>query len=142
MVHKAGISCPGRASAAARAKSRDLGATRRALIARSLRLGVSGLDRAGKARFVRGTVVEGSGDRLHGLIDVAAGALFGGGAVADLRQVGAVAGDKGGAVAGRAVTGDDDGGLERLEPVEARLPLPKARMRARKGRLRPHGEIA
>src|SRR5262245_35904927 len=139
------LSCPGRVERALlreRNETRDPGATRRALTTRSLRLGVSRLDRAGKAPLVGGAVAEGGGDRLHGLIGAAAGLFLGGGAVAELRQVGAVAGDEGDAVAGRTVTGDDDGGLERLQPVEAREPLPKARMRARKGRLSAHGEIA
>src|SRR5262245_63835701 len=74
--------------------------------------------------------------------DTAARPLCRSSAVADLRQVGAIAGDERGAVAGRAVTGHDDGGLERLESVEARQPVLKARAGARKGGLIAHGDIA
>src|SRR5262249_38492380 len=68
--------------------------------------------------------------------------LLSGCAVADLRQIGAIAGDETGTVAGRTVTGYDDNGLELLQPVEDCKPVPKARMRARKGRLSAHGEVA
>ena len=110
--------------------------------AHSWRLGVGRLDRASEARLVRGTVAEGSSDRLHRLVDAAAGSLFSGGAVANLHQVSAIAGDEGGAVASRAVARHDDSGLECLQPIEAREPLSKARMGARKGWLRAHSEIA
>src|SRR6476661_8284502 len=69
----------------------------------SRRLGVSRLDRTGEARLVRGAVSKGGGDCLHHLLDAAAGSLLGGRAVAHLRQVGAIAGDKADALTDRAV---------------------------------------
>ena len=42
------------------------------------RLGISRLDRAGEARLVGSTVAEGGSDRVHRLVDAAAGPLVGG----------------------------------------------------------------
>ena len=74
--------------------------------------------------------------------NAAAGSLLGGSAVAHLRQVGTIAGDKADAVTSWAVTGHDDGGVECLQLVEAREPLPDAGTEARECRLSAHGEIA
>src|SRR6476660_9855584 len=57
---------------------------------RSWRFGISGLDRAGKAPLVGGAIADSGAHRLDCLVDVAAGLLFSGRAVADLREVGAV----------------------------------------------------
>ena len=108
--------------------------------AHSRRLGVSRLDRTGEAPLVRGAVSKGGGDRLDRLLDAAAGSLLGASAVAHLRQVGTIAGDKAAAVTRRAVARHDDGRVECLQPVEAREPLSTARMGARKDRLKPRGD--
>src|SRR5882672_5583272 len=110
----------------------------RALMASLRRLGVSRLDRAGEASLVRSTLTEGSRDRLHRLIDIAAGSLFGLGTIAHFDKISAVAVDEDSAVAGRTVARHDDGGLECFQPVEAREPLAAARMNAGEGRLRAH----
>ncbi len=93
-------------------------------------------------RLVRGPVAEGGSDRLHRLLDAPTAPLLSRRSVADLNQIRTIAGNKAGAVARWAVTRHDDGGLECLQPVETLEPLPEARMRARKGRLSAHGEIA
>src|SRR5262249_48374258 len=122
----------------ARADRKDRAATRSKIAAHSRRLAVSSLDRTAEARLVRRPVVERAGPRLPRFVDAAARALGGGRAVSPLRQVGAIAGDERGAVAGRAMAGHDDGGVERLQPVEAREPVLQARTRAGKGRLVAH----
>src|SRR5262245_12977763 len=95
---------------------------------RSGRLGVGCPDGAGEPALVRRTVAERGGHRLYRLVEGATGLLLSLGAVADFDEVGAVAGDEGGAITGRAVARHDDGRLECIEPVEAGEPLPAGGM--------------
>ncbi len=58
------------------------------------------------------------------------------------RELTSIPPDERSTLAGRAVARHDNAWLERLQSVEAGEPLPQARMRACKGRLGAHGEIA
>src|SRR5262249_58015590 len=84
-----------------------------------------------------GRMAEGGGYVGSRLVGAMAGVLLRRRALAHLGEIGAVAGDKAGAIASRAMARHDDGGLEGFELIEARHPSLQARMRAREGRLRP-----
>src|SRR5262249_35919670 len=107
-----------------------------------VRLRVRVADRAGEPVLVGRSIAEGGRYACNRLVGAMAGVLLSRRALAHLGEIGAIAGDKADAIAGRAMARHDDGGLEGFELVEARHPSLQARMRGRESQLRPHCDVA